>query len=108
MNPKKLSYFISLLLLFVLICTSMFSAAPAQPTFAAKPAGDTSFLTGPNSGKPLDIALDYLRQNRSSMGLSAADLQDFIVTDQYISDDTGDRNLPGQYQYEYYPRRCGD
>jgi extracellular elastinolytic metalloproteinase len=100
MNPKKLSYFISLLLLFVLICTSMFSAAPAQPTFAAKPAGDTSFLTGPNSGKPLDIALDYLRQNRSSMGLSAADLQDFIVTDQYISDDTGVTHIYFRQRYQ--------
>ncbi len=47
------------------------------------------FLTGPNDGSPLDIALNYLRQNAEALGVSDADLADLIVTDHYVSKHNG-------------------
>ena len=43
------------------------------------------FLSGPNAGDPLDIALDYIRQNKRSLGLTDDDLADLVVKDQYLS-----------------------
>lgn len=43
------------------------------------------FLTGTASGEPLDLALDYLEANAASFGLTAADIANHEVTDQYIS-----------------------
>ncbi len=51
--------------------------------------GDTRFLTGPNSGKPLEIALSYVRQNGRRLGLTGADLVDLMVTDEYLSAHNG-------------------
>ena len=42
----------------------------------AHPGG---FLSGPNAGDPLDIALDYIRQNKRSLGLTEDDLADLVV-----------------------------
>ena len=47
------------------------------------------FLTGPNDGNPLDIALNYIRQNAAALGVSDADLADLVVTDQYTSKHNG-------------------
>lgn len=51
--------------------------------------GNVQFLTGPNQGAPLDIALDYIRKNRTLLSLTGADIADMIVTDQYTSDHNG-------------------
>ncbi|MEI2611588.1 MAG: T9SS-dependent M36 family metallopeptidase [Candidatus Promineifilaceae bacterium] len=51
--------------------------------------GHIGYLTGPNTGAPLDIALNFLRQNRDVLGLTAADLADYVVTDQYTSNHNG-------------------
>jgi extracellular elastinolytic metalloproteinase len=59
---------------------------------AAQPArhpGDVSFLTGPNDGEPLGIVQDYLDSHKAEYGLSAADLADVIVTDQYTDAHNG-------------------
>jgi hypothetical protein len=47
------------------------------------------FLTGPNDGEPLTIALDYIRENAEALGLSSDDLADLVVTDQYTSQHNG-------------------
>src|SRR5215470_1476036 len=49
----------------------------------------TGLLTGPAQGQPLDIALDYLDAHAADFGLTAADLTDPAVTDQYTDSDTG-------------------
>jgi extracellular elastinolytic metalloproteinase len=46
-------------------------------------------LTGPAQGEPLGIALDYLDAHAADFGLTAADLADPAVTDQYTDSDTG-------------------
>ncbi|MGB0385397.1 MAG: choice-of-anchor B family protein [Ardenticatenaceae bacterium] len=51
--------------------------------------GNSGFLTGPNEGEPLEIALEYLDKNRASLGLTSDDLADVVVTDQYTSQHNG-------------------
>jgi extracellular elastinolytic metalloproteinase len=46
---------------------------------AAEPDGP-AFLTGPNGGAPLDVALGYLKQHLSDYGLTAADVGDVVAT----------------------------
>jgi extracellular elastinolytic metalloproteinase len=43
------------------------------------------FLSGPNAGDPLDIALDYIHQNKRSLGLTDDDLADIVVKDRYVT-----------------------
>jgi extracellular elastinolytic metalloproteinase len=52
-------------------------------------SGETDFLTGPQQGAPLDIAIKYLRQNAHLLGLTGADLNDLTVTDLYTSEHNG-------------------
>ncbi len=47
------------------------------------------YLTGPSAGKPLDIAMNYLKSNAANLGLTADDFSHSIVTDQYTDADTG-------------------
>lgn len=53
----------------------------------------TGFLTAPAAGDPLDIALDYIRQNRKELGLTEADLADIVVKDRYTSPEMGVTHL---------------
>jgi uncharacterized repeat protein (TIGR01451 family) len=47
-----------------------------------------TFLTGPNEGEALDIALDYIANQAASLGLSPADVANLAVTDSYVSKHT--------------------
>jgi len=47
------------------------------------------FLSGPTGGEPVDIALDYIHQHRSDLGLTEADLSDVTVSDQYKTEHNG-------------------
>jgi extracellular elastinolytic metalloproteinase len=49
----------------------------------------TSYLTGPNPGAPLDVALAYVRANLAVLGLSPADIAEFEVTDSVVSKQGG-------------------
>jgi extracellular elastinolytic metalloproteinase len=48
-----------------------------------------TFLTGPNSGQPVDIAKAYLRDHAADSGLELTDLADVLVTSSYTDTDTG-------------------
>ena len=48
------------------------------------------FLTGPNPGQPLDIAMNYLAQHGDEYGISQDDLGSLKVTDMY-SDSVGSK-----------------
>ena len=68
----------------------MLPARPPQATPFAAPQGPPPkegprFLTGPNSGRPQDIALAYIRQHSGRLGLVASDLADMVVKYQYES-----------------------
>jgi extracellular elastinolytic metalloproteinase len=71
---------------------------PHQPPKAALPApqqgpppqaGGIGYLSGPAAGDPLDIALNYIHQNKSALGLTDADLADLVVKDRYVSRHNG-------------------
>lgn len=57
------------------------------------------FLTGPNAGAPLDIALNYLRQNAARLGLTETDLADLVVKDQYTTQHNGVTHLYLRQRY---------
>lgn len=58
------------------------------------------FLTGPNSGNPLDIALAYIEANKQKLSLTASDLSDIVLTDQYTDADTGTTHLYFQQRHK--------
>lgn len=62
--------------------TLFWSAGVAQDQSSS---GVVHFLTGPNDGDALDIALGYIRQNRSQLGLTEDDLADWVVTDRSLT-----------------------
>ena len=47
------------------------------------------FLTGPQSGTPLDIAWAYIRANQQAWGYRDDDFAETIITDHYTDADTG-------------------
>jgi hypothetical protein len=51
------------------------------------------FLTGPTAGNPIDIAVGYIKANRESLGLSAADISNMVVSDQYTDTATGTTHI---------------
>src|SRR5215471_15454545 len=58
------------------------------------------FLTGPSSGKPLDIALAYLKAHKQQLGLTASDLGDLRVSDQYTDALTGTTHVYLEQRYK--------
>jgi Zn-dependent metalloprotease len=86
MNKSRFLWFIGTLCIIVLafIIVVMGGTAVASE-HSAQSSNSPHFLTGPNQGDPLDIALDYIGRNRESLGLTEADASDFIVTDIYTS-----------------------
>jgi extracellular elastinolytic metalloproteinase len=58
-------------------------------TVSVRAPGAARHLTGPNSGKPFDIALGHLKQNRHKLGVDEADLEELKVTDEYKSSHNG-------------------
>jgi hypothetical protein len=64
----------------------------AQPSWAAPEApdgGHSLFLTGPNEGKPDQIAIAYLRTHPTRYGVTSADLDDLAVSSSYTSRHNG-------------------
>jgi extracellular elastinolytic metalloproteinase len=51
--------------------------------------GSLSLLSAPQAGDPLAIALDYIRRNKQTLGLSDDDLADLLVQDRYVSQHNG-------------------
>jgi len=51
------------------------------------------FLTGPQEGDPLDLALGFVRENRMLLGLGPSDLRDWEVTDRVLSSVSGVTHL---------------
>ena len=58
-------------------------------TVSVRAPGAARQLTGPNPGKPFDIALGHLKQNRHELGVDEADLEELKVTDEYKSGHNG-------------------
>ncbi|MCB8942742.1 MAG: M36 family metallopeptidase [Ardenticatenaceae bacterium] len=80
--------------------------APATPADTAvslsnyDAAGNFRYLSGPQAGAPLAIALDFIRSHSEALGVTDSDLADLVVTDQYVSQHTGITHIYLQQQYE--------
>lgn len=78
------------------------AGAPSPAAPAAAPRGQESpgaFLTGPNQGDALDIALAYIRSQVAGVDLSGADLTDLVVTDRYTTKHNGVTHLYLRQRY---------
>src|SRR5262245_43803020 len=62
--------------------------APATASAAASAPSPIKFLTGPNSGAPLDIAKAYLLAHRGDLRGTNVDVEHLRVSDQYEDPDT--------------------
>lgn len=51
------------------------------------------YLSGPAAAAPRDVALTFLTEHASGLGLTAADLANFVVTNQYADAATGTTHL---------------
>jgi hypothetical protein len=79
-------------MLLVAVLVTALAPLTAQPALAApEDAGERNpqFLTGPNAGKPNDIAISYLRAHPDRYGVSAADLNELTVARSYTSKHNG-------------------
>jgi extracellular elastinolytic metalloproteinase len=56
-------------------------------------SGEPAFLTGPSAGQPLEIALEYLKQNLVGYGLELADIADMVTAKLYVSRHTGTTHI---------------
>jgi len=48
--------------------------------------GAGSLLSGPVAGEPLDVAIGFLREHASQLGLSTNDLDEFVVSSRYTDE----------------------
>jgi hypothetical protein len=86
------SAIMGVMLVVIFALTNAAAAVKSTPEMSAPAAQGQipgAFLTGPNEGAPLDIALNYIQDNAADLGLTAADVTDMIVSDQYQSQHNG-------------------
>ena len=69
------------------------SVAANQATGNLVPAVPGNFLTGPNEGQPLEIALNFIRANRSELQMSEAEVSSLLVKDNYLSEKSGTTHI---------------
>ena len=104
MKKRRQFYLFALVMLAVLAIVALSRTALAETvtdqvtssgvtasvgSMAGRAAGDVSFLTGPNAGAPLDIVQSYINSHHADWGLTADDVADMIVTDQYTDAHNG-------------------
>ncbi len=73
------------------------------PPTAFQTSSPAAYLSGPASGTPLQVAQNYLSQNKAALGLSAADLTHYNVTDNYTDEDTGVTHIYLQQTFNGLP-----
>lgn len=88
-SVAKIGSISSTLLLMGVLLTGLVSARSSDVAFSANQPIVIPFLTGPNAGDPLSIALEYIQKNKGTLGLSDGDMADLIVTRQYRSQHNG-------------------
>ncbi len=80
----------------IAVCALLMSTAPV----GAVGEGPIRFLTGPQNGDAYDIAMAYLTAHRGELGLTAADLDDMVVSDKYVSRHNGTTHLYLKQRFE--------
>jgi hypothetical protein len=100
----------SLFLTGVLLLAALAYIVFGQFLFATASNGDSNnrpdrngaqvmYLTGPQEGEPVDIALAYLRAIPTELGVTAVDLDNLIITDHYTSNHNGVTHIYLRQQY---------
>ncbi|MEM7351768.1 MAG: M36 family metallopeptidase [Acidobacteriota bacterium] len=79
------------------ICLAVLVFASA---LSAAAVGPVRFLTGPQDGEPLDIAMAYIQGQRVALGLTAADLEGMVVRDRYTTRHNGVTHIVLQQHLE--------
>ncbi len=74
----------------------------------AESASPDRLLTGPNQGKPYNIALDYLNKHLHSLGITQADLNNMVVKDLYVTKHNGVTHIYLRQQYNDIEVFSGD
>lgn len=82
MSRLKLNQTLSLGVILLWSTTVSTPAASAEN----KPV---QFLTGPQKGVPLQLAQSYLERNYLSLGLTDTDIDDYVISDQFVSRHNG-------------------
>lgn len=91
-----LGLFIFFFLPGVCLAASSTGSGSSPHNTSGKPV---QFLTGPNSGNPLGIALAYLEKNKKDLGISSTDIAGAKVTDQYTSSHNGTTHIYLRQRY---------
>jgi len=84
-------------LLLITMCGPLLAQAPATK------ASLSQFLTGPQEGSPLDLAKAYLASQHQSLGLTAADLEEMVVSDHYQTRHNGVTHIYFNQQHAGIP-----
>ncbi len=63
----------------------------------------SGYLTGPSNQTPIQVAEDYLRANTDALGLLPADLNNYFVTTNYVTQSTGATTLTFQQSLNGLP-----
>jgi Zn-dependent metalloprotease len=84
----------AMLVVMVFALTNSVDAKPAETAAAQQesglvPAVPGTFLTGPNEGDALTIALDFIGANRETLQMSEAEVANLVVSDMYDSQTSG-------------------
>ncbi len=92
----------AIMMAFIFVLTNAAKAVQTPALDSAAPISAVripgQFLTGPNDGVALDIALAYIEANAADLGLTAADISDMAISDQYTSQHNGVTHIYFQQQ----------
>jgi extracellular elastinolytic metalloproteinase len=76
-------------------------AEPAAPGAASpQPEAYVGPLTGPQSGDPVELALNYVREHAAELGLTAGDTAEIVVSDTYTDQHNGVTHVYLAQQYQ--------
>ncbi|MBY4678184.1 M36 family metallopeptidase [Marinobacterium arenosum] len=82
------------------LLTALLGLAPSSTQAAPANANNPiQYLSGPQQGDPLGIAIRYLQQNHQALGLSRQDIADFMVSDHYSSSHNGVSHIHLRQRY---------
>jgi len=79
--------------LTTLAVLALLAAAAATAHAAPREGATPRFLTGPQPGEPLELALAYLHDHRAELGLTDDDLAEVVVEDRYQTRHNGVTHL---------------
>jgi extracellular elastinolytic metalloproteinase len=66
-------------------------------------SSERGFLSAASPGKPVDVAMDFVRRNIAALGLEASDLEGYAVADVVFSKVTGATRIYLQQRYQGLP-----